>query len=168
MLAAVVLVGVLATWKRYESAHRRDKTVSVLARVVKEELRTRYAGKSHPTDFIYAELEEHCQDKKWPAGTDKFVKDLTEAELKSSWAAVLAAVKEDKRIVTTDDTSLGGIKLEHLKFIGDVAVPRSRATTSTYDRGVSPPRASASSYSYAPKTGVAANGTASSFSATWK
>jgi hypothetical protein len=148
--------------------------VSVLARVVKEELRSRYAGKSHPTDFIYAELEEHCQDKKWPAGTDRFVKDLTEGELKSNWSAVLVAVKEDKRVVATDDTSLGGMKLEHLKFIGDTTHRQPiSARSSNLDRSISPPRSassgSSSSYSYAPKTGVAAASSSSSnFSATWK
>jgi len=107
VLVALTLGGGLRMWKQYESAGRSEKMVSVLARVVKEQLRTRYAGKSHPTEFIYAELEEHRQDKKWPAGTDRFVKDLTEIELKSTWSAVLAAVKEDRRIVATDDTSLG-------------------------------------------------------------
>ena len=162
---SLVLGSGLIWWKRYESARRREELVDVLARLVKDRLRTMHAGASYPADYMFEDIKECCQDKRWPSGTSKFVRELSVGELKSSWPAALAAVKEDKRVVVTDDTRHGGVKLEHLRFIGDVVPGRAGISSGLASSPLKASTGTSSNYQYVPKNASSISAVASAAAA---
>ena len=117
-VGAVALGGGAAGAVHHDRKCKHGERIDGLAWLVKHHLRTTHEGAAYPAEYLLEELKEACQFKHWPSGTPPTVRALTPSQFKAVWDEAMRAVKEDRRVVVTEDTR-HGVKLEHLRFIGE-------------------------------------------------